>query len=99
MDAVVNGKVTASIAEWQKTPKCQDLTVNYLFQLVAFETFGQAGLLTMKFLSMLATHLTKLSGDAHAGAWLLQGLNQTIAHGNVASMVLASVGSIKSCRV
>lgn len=50
-DAAINGKVTTSIAKWNKILKFWDLSMNNLLRL-AFKTFGKIRSLTVK-LSML----------------------------------------------
>lgn len=57
LDAVANGRITESKAEWNKTLNYQELSVNYLFQPVEFELFGRIGSLTVK-LSSSVTYLT-----------------------------------------
>lgn len=57
-------KSTFSAAGRNKTLKYRNLSANYIFYLVAFETFGGAGLLAATFLSPLATHLAEVNGEA-----------------------------------
>ncbi|CAI9720156.1 Hypothetical predicted protein [Octopus vulgaris] len=84
LGAVVRARSTASVAERNKILKYSDLSANYIFHPVAFETFVGVGPLTARFLFSLATCLAEVTGEACEGPWLFQRISLAITYGNAA---------------
>ena len=84
--AVEAGKA-AEAAEVLKAHKYSELSDNYIFQPVAFETSGAAGPDSRLFIKKLGRMLVQSSGDVREHAFLNERISICIARGNAASIL------------
>ena len=76
----------ASKAEDDKRQKYRDLEPNYHFTPLGFETMGQWGDTTLKFVDLLGSRLAQVSGEPRSASYLRQRLSVAIQRGNAAAV-------------
>jgi hypothetical protein len=74
-------------AESKKISKYQDLSPNYLFSPLGFETLGPWGPEAKKFLTKVGRLISKATGEPRATAFLAQRISLEVQRGNAASVL------------
>ena len=77
----------AELADRDKREKYRELATNYLFQPVAFDTFGPASASTVQFIKQLGRKMALSNGDDRSGDYLFQRLSLSVQRGNAAAVL------------
>ena len=85
-DSLLQPGAAASKAEEEKTRKYEDLTNNYCFTPLGFETTGHWGPTAISFIKDLGRLLFQASGEPRSTAFLRQRLSIAIQRGNAAAV-------------
>ena len=78
----------AALAEDRKKTKYTCMEPSYNFTLIAIETSGVFGLLTLQFLKDLGNRLRQATGDESSYTYLIQRPSVSVQRGNTASVLV-----------
>ena len=84
--SILQAGAAANHAEEKKREKYSDLASSYIFTPLGFETIGQWGPSTLKFIKELGTLLEQATGEKRSTAFLKQRLSVAIQRGNAAAV-------------